>query len=196
MQRLLLGTTSGGKIREIKQALAELNIAITTIAEFNAPAVEEDGLTFEANACKKALHYARYAGCTALADDSGLEVDALQGAPGVYSARFAGETADDTANNKKLLEELVLIPAGQRQARFRCVLAVATPEGRCMTVDGVCSGTIGFAPQGELGFGYDPLFVLPNGRTMAQLSPEEKNILSHRGRALVKLKEALIDFLK
>jgi len=191
MQRLVLGTSNAGKVREIEKAFAELAIAVEIIPAYNMPSVEEDGLTFEDNACKKALHYACYAGCSAIADDSGLEVDALQGAPGVRSARFAGEHADDAANNTKLLAELSKVPPESRSARFRCVLAVATPDGHCVTVDGICSGTIGFVPQGEQGFGYDPLFVLPDGRTMAQLSLEEKNAISHRGRALEKLKELL-----
>lgn len=194
MQHLVLGTTNAGKVREIEKVLAELAITVETIAAYDIPSVEEDGLTFADNACKKARHYAHYTGQAALADDSGLEVDALEGAPGVYSARYAGEQADDAANNAKLLAALDNFPMEARSARFRCVLAIATPEGRCITVEGVCAGTIGFTPKGERGFGYDPLFILPDGRTMAELTVEEKNAISHRGQALQKLKELLRDF--
>lgn len=192
--RLVLGTTNTGKVREIERILADLPVTVETVVGYDIPEVVEDGETFTANACKKALHYAAHTGFFALADDSGLEVDALQGQPGVYSARYAGEQADDAMNNQKLLKSLHDVPAEHRTARFRCVLAVAAPDGRCVTTEGVCSGIIGFSPRGDQGFGYDPLFILPDGRTMAELSVEEKNRISHRGQALCKLKELLQHF--
>lgn len=192
--RLVLGTTNTGKVREIERILADLPVTVETVVGYDIPEVVEDGETFTANACKKALHYAAHTGFFALADDSGLEVDALQGQPGVYSARYAGEQADDAMNNQKLLKSLHDVPAEHRTARFRCVLAVAAPDGRCVTVEGVCSGIIGFSPRGDQGFGYDPLFILSDGRTMAELSVEEKNRISHRGQALCKLKELLRHF--
>lgn len=192
--RLVLGTTNTGKVREIERILADLPVTVETVVGYDIPEVVEDGETFTANACKKALHYAAHTGFFALADDSGLEVDALQGQPGVYSARYAGEQADDAMNNQKLLKSLHDVPAEHRTARFRCVLAVAAPDGRCVTVEGVCSGIIGFSPRGDQGFGYDPLFILSDGRTMAELSVEEKNRISHRGQALCKLKELLQHF--
>lgn len=192
--RLVLATTNKGKIREIEEVLAGLPVTAESISAYSFPPVVEDGQTFADNACKKALYYAAHTGSIALADDSGLEVDALQGRPGVYSARYAGEQADDELNNRKLLADMRDVPEGRRGARFRCVLAVAAPDGRCVTAEGVCSGVIAYAPRGEGGFGYDPLFVLPDGRTMAELPVDEKNRISHRGRALCKLRELLRHF--
>jgi XTP/dITP diphosphohydrolase len=155
----------------------------------------EDGDTFEANAVKKAVEIARATGCWALADDSGLEVDALGGAPGVYSARYAGEPCSNEANNEKLLREL----AGRenRAARFRCVIALSDPEGNARTVDGDCRGSIAHRERGTGGFGYDPLFV-PDGynETYAELSPEVKHSISHRGRALRKAHDAWAGLLR
>jgi XTP/dITP diphosphohydrolase len=193
--RLVIGTTNAGKIREIARVMHGFSITVETAANYEVPPVIEDGDTFAANACKKAIHYARYTGCVALADDSGLEVAALHGKPGVYSARYAGEHATDTMNNGKLLVELEKFSLPERGAQFRCVLAIATPGGRCETVEGICSGSIGFIPRGDQGFGYDPLFVLPDGRTMAELSIEEKNRISHRGQALQKLRLVLENFI-
>jgi XTP/dITP diphosphohydrolase len=146
--------------------------------------VEETGETFRDNAILKANAFARSAGLPALADDSGLEVDALGGAPGVRSARYAGPGASDADRIALLLRNLAHVPAAQRQARFRCTMALATPEGLVGTVDGTCEGEIAFAPRGSNGFGYDPVFLLPHlGRTMAELRDEEKHAISHRGRA-------------
>lgn len=192
--RLILATTNMGKVREIEKILADLPVAVETIDAFDFPPVVEDGKTFAENACKKARHYAAHTGCITLADDSGLEVEALQGQPGVYSARYAGKEANDAMNNDKLLQAMHDVPAGNRTARFRCVLAVAAPGGRCTMAEGVCSGTIGFTPRGDQGFGYDPLFVLADGRTMAELPAAEKNRISHRGQALRKLKALLQQF--
>ena len=145
----------------------------------------EDGDTFEANAVKKARIVARHTGRPALADDSGLEVDALDGTPGITSARFAGEGATDETNNARLLTLLDGIPEKKRTARFRCAIAIATPDGTVRTAEGCCEGRILHSPKGRWGFGYDPLFLLPeHGLTFSELPPEKKNRISHRGRAL------------
>ena len=155
--------------------------------------VEESGETFEENARIKAQAYARASGLVSLADDSGLEVDALGGAPGVHSARYAGPAATDSDRYRKLLDALTRIPEGQRSARFRCVVAIALPDGAIYTADGSCEGEIGFTPRGEHGFGYDPVFVVQGhaGRTMAELSPDVKNKISHRARALAAIQPVL-----
>ena len=154
--------------------------------------VEEDGRTFLENALKKARFYSRYFGRPTLADDSGLEVNFLRGEPGIYSARYAGEGASTPENNRKLLKEMQGVPLSKRGARFRCVLAVVSPEGKEVVVEGSCRGRIGFKEVGKKGFGYDPLFVLPSyGKTMAELSIEEKNRISHRGKALRKLRKII-----
>ena len=148
----------------------------------------EDGETFEANACKKALEMACYSGCLTLADDSGLVVAALAGAPGVHSARYAGEQGNDAANNAKLLTELTEVVDEKRQAAFCCVMALATPEGECQTFSGRVSGLIMRGERGDDGFGYDPLFMVPEyGKTMAELPLDIKNRISHRGAALKQL---------
>ena len=190
---IVLATRNPGKIEEIREALSGLDIAFRTLSDFpDLPEIREDGTTFRENAEKKALTVARATGLPALADDSGLEVDALGGAPGVRSARFAGEGADDRSNNRKLLDLLRGVPPERRTARFRCVLALAFPDGRVYTVEGTCEGRIVEDPAGEGGFGYDPLFLIPEeGRTFAQMTREEKNRISHRGRALSKLREVL-----
>lgn len=191
--RLVLATRNEGKVKEIREALSGLEVDLLTLLDFpEVPEVHEDGATFSENAKKKALTVAKFTGLPALADDSGLEVDALGGMPGVRSARFAGEGADDDANNRKLLELLKGLPPERRTARFRCVLALAFPDGEVYTVEGTCEGLIAEEPAGDGGFGYDPLFLIPEeGRTFAQMTREEKNSLSHRGRALRKLREVL-----
>jgi len=190
---LVLATRNPGKIKEIRETLSGLGLAFRTLSDFpDISEIHEDGTTFQENAKKKALTVARATGLPALADDSGLEVDALGGAPGVRSARFAGEGADDLSNNRKLLDLLRDVPPERRTARFRCALALAFPDGRVYTVEGTCEGRIVEDPAGEGGFGYDPLFlVLEEGRTFAQMTREEKNRISHRGRALSKLRELL-----
>lgn len=194
--KLLIATNNPGKVREYKDLLGDLSVA----AEITYPVqegldleVEESGETFEENARLKALAFARASGLLTLADDSGLEVDALDGAPGVRSARFAGPDASDADRYQKLLAELANVPASQRSARFRCVVALAQPDGTVHTADGTCEGEIGFDPRGEQGFGYDPVFVVTGygGHTMAELSPEIKNGISHRGRALVAIQPNL-----
>ena len=196
MKSLILATRNLGKLLEIRHILGP-EVTVTSLADLpSAPKIVEDGSTFEANAVKKARVVARHANCPALADDSGLEVDALGGAPGVFSARYAGENASDTRNNARLIEQLDGVPKEKRTARFRCVIAVATPDGAVRTAEGQCEGQILPAPRGQNGFGYDPLFLLPElGRTFAELSPEEKNRLSHRGLALRAARKILQEIL-
>ena len=183
--RLLIATRNEGKLREYQQLLADLPIPLTyLIQEGIAYDVEESGLTFIENAVHKAHEYARLSGLLTLADDSGLEVDALLGEPGIHSARYAGPGATDQDRYRLLLERLEGVPREQRSARFRCAIAVAQPGGETYTSEGVCEGVIAFAPRGEHGFGYDPVFLLPEqGKTMAELPPEVKNVISHRARA-------------
>lgn len=180
-------------MREIRNALKGMGLIIKTLNDFlDVPEVDEDGNSFAENGLKKARFYSKLLGKLTIADDSGLEVDALKGLPGVYSARYAGEGASDRENNQKLLREMEGLPVSKRGARFRCVLAIVSPDGREAVVEGSCRGRIGFKEAGRKGFGYDPLFFLPRfGKTMAQLSLEEKNRVSHRGKALRKLKNAI-----
>ena len=184
--RLVVASRNAHKIREIKQLTAHLPLEVVGVAELGeVPPVEEYGDTFRANAEKKAVQTARFLGEWVLADDSGLEVDALGGAPGVHSARFSGEGRGDVANNELLLEKLGDLPLSQRGAQFRCVIALASPRGEVQFSEGICRGVIGFAPKGSNGFGYDPLFIVPEqGCTFAELSSEEKNRISHRSRAM------------
>ncbi len=185
-RKLLLATRNQHKKRELQTMLADLNIQVMSLDEVpELPEVEEDGHSFAANAAKKARVTAAASGLACLADDSGLVVDALNGQPGIYSARFAGPQADDRANNRKLLQMMEGIPEGQRTAHFVCSVALVDSTGSVSTVEGSCPGRIIWQPQGEGGFGYDPLFV-PEGYSMtfAQIPPEEKNRISHRARAL------------
>ncbi|MBI3099503.1 MAG: XTP/dITP diphosphatase [Planctomycetes bacterium] len=187
MPDLLLGTRNLHKIREITAILAGLPLTLHDLREFpRAPEVEETGATFRANAELKARTWAAVTGLPTLADDSGLEVDALGGRPGVTSARYAGPGADDGANNRKLLEEMAGVPAGRRTARYRCVIVVAAPAGLLACAEGTCEGRMAESPRGDGGFGYDPLFLIAPvfTRTMAELPAEEKNRISHRARAL------------
>ncbi len=181
---LLIATGNRHKFAEISAILNFPHLSLISLSELTRmPKVVEDGETFEANAVKKAVTLAQSSGQWTLADDSGLEVDALNGEPGVWSARYAGEPSNDAANNRKLLANLDGV--ANRKARFRCVIALATPAGSASTVSGVCEGSLLTAEKGMGGFGYDPLFV-PNGYdlTFAELSPEIKNTISHRARAL------------
>ncbi len=189
---LLVATTNAGKLAEIAAALTNLPVRIVSLKQFpNAPAVIEDGATYEENALKKARTIAAFAGLPTLADDSGLEVDALGGAPGIYSARYSGENADDASNNRKLLDRLAGVPEERRGARFVCVLALFTSAGEWL-FRAECAGRVAFEPRGANGFGYDPLFLYPPlGRTFGELERETKSRLSHRGLALRKLKAAL-----
>jgi len=191
--RLAVATRNRGKIREIEEALRGLPLRLVTWKEFPGwPVPEEKGQTFEENALEKAESLARFSGIPSLADDSGLEVEALGGAPGVSSAHYAGRHGDDAANIARLLGEMEGVSREDREARFVCVLALAGPRGEKLLVREACEGRIAEEPRGEGGFGYDPVFV-PRGysRTMAELSLEEKNAVSHRGKALRRLRQLL-----
>jgi XTP/dITP diphosphohydrolase len=199
--RLLLSSGNAKKLAELAHVLASLDVEVVTPASIGGlPDVVEDQPTFRGNAAKKALSAARHARAWALADDSGLEVDALGGAPGVLSARFAGVHGDDAANNALLLERLRDVPDARRGARFVCALALARPDGALvLEVEGIARGTILRAPRGTRDFGYDPLFLFTEpgfaetGRGFAELTPEEKARVSHRGRALRELARRLPD---
>jgi XTP/dITP diphosphohydrolase len=197
VREIFVATENPGKLREIRESLGEMEVQILSLTDLPPlPAVEENGNTFLENALKKALTVAQRTGKLTIADDSGLEVDHLEGEPGVRSARFAGEGASDADNNRKLLQCLEGIPPSQRGATFCCVIAVVDPQGKKSWVEGSCRGLIGEKERGTLGFGYDPLFIIPElGKTLAELPLEEKNRISHRGKALVALKRALTDFL-
>ena len=194
---LLIATTNVGKFREFVDLLGDLPIDLKSLADFpHPPEVPEDGATYAANALHKALTLARWSGCSALADDSGLEVDVLHGAPGVHSARFAGPAQDSAANIAKLLSELNGVPPAQRTARFRCVIAVARPDGATVTTEGVCEGCIIESPRGSGGFGYDSVFLYPPlDQTFAEIAATGKNQLSHRARACERLRPQLLSFL-
>jgi XTP/dITP diphosphohydrolase len=186
---LLVATNNAGKIRELSQLLSGAPLRLRLLNEFKGVAeAEETGTTFAENATLKALHYSAHAGLLTLSDDSGLAVDALGGAPGVYSARYAGAHATYAERMAKLLGELEAAGGADRRARFVCVIAVADPSARTVeTFEGVCEGRIAHAPRGTNGFGYDPLFI-PDGhdRTFGELPEEVKHSLSHRARALAK----------
>jgi len=195
---IVLGTRNKKKVEEIRRITAGLPINVLSLDDFpDCPDTVEDRDTFEGNAVKKALEVAQCTGKPALADDSGLEVDALGGAPGVYSARYAAdaESGNDPKNYVKLLHDLRNIPSQERGARFVCCLALAYPDGRTRTFFGYAKGRIGHEPRGKKGFGYDPVF-LPESydRTFAEMTAEEKDGLSHRGKALEKLAEFLHSF--
>lgn len=186
--KIVLATKNEGKRQEFMDLLDRLPLEIVSLAGW--PEIEmppETGTTFAENALLKARRAAAGTGLPALADDSGLEVDWLGGKPGIFSARFAGEDKDDRRNNTKLLELLAGVPSEKRTCRFRCALAIVTPAGKEWVVEGTCEGRVAFAPRGSGGFGYDPLFYLPEyDCTMAELPPEVKNRISHRARAVVK----------
>jgi len=193
LRELVVATRNRGKIKEIQAYLEGVVEVVSCAADFKGfPETVEDGATFELNALKKAREAMAFTGQPALADDSGLVVDALGGRPGVYSARFAGEEADDTANNRRLLGELELVPLQQRKAAFVCALAFVAPDGAEQVFVGRVAGRILVSGQGDGGFGYDPLFLVDGfDRTMAELTIEEKNLISHRGQALRLFREYL-----
>lgn len=193
MVKLLIATLNPGKVREYEELLAGLPLELTYPAQEGLDIeVAETGESFAENARLKAAAYARASGLLTLADDSGLEVDALGGEPGIRSARYAGKGASDEDRYRLLLERLREVPWEERTARFRCVIAVATSEGQIRTAEGTCEGIIAFAPKGEHGFGYDPVFYFPEyGMTMAELSPATKNKISHRARAAQGVRDIL-----
>jgi len=193
-QRLVLATGNAGKLREMREILAPWQVDVRSLAEFTASAADETGLTFVENALLKARFAAQAAGRPAIADDSGLEVDALHGAPGIYSARYAGPGCDDAANNARLLRELEAVPDAGRAARYRCAMVyLRWPEDPAPVVaQAAWEGRIGRTPRGNGGFGYDPLFLVDDGvRSAAELAPADKNQRSHRGQALRALVAAL-----
>ena len=181
---IVLATKNAGKVKEFQQLLKNFPVEIKNLNDFGPiPEVEEDGTTFDDNAYKKASFTAKVLGLPAIADDSGLVVEALDGAPGVRSARFASENATDKENIEKLLHEMEGI--SNRKAAFECVISIAVPSGPALTYEGRCEGEITVKPEGTSGFGYDPIFYYPEyGKTFAEISGEEKNKVSHRGRAL------------
>jgi XTP/dITP diphosphohydrolase len=193
-KELVLASNNPGKAREIAQLLAGQQISVRPQSDFGAPEAAETGLSFVENAILKARNAALHGGLPAIADDSGIEVDALNGAPGIYSARYAGPGADDAANNAKLLQALAGTPEAERTARFQCVMVyLRHPDDPTPLIcQGTWEGRILEAPQGDGGFGYDPLFLVPDqGCSAAELAPEVKNRLSHRGQALRQLLAAL-----
>ena len=196
MIELLVGTTNRGKLDEVQGYLKGLPLKTLALLSLGTwPAVVEDGVTYEDNALKKARTLAEYSGYLTLADDSGLEVDALNGAPGIYSARYCGEQGNDEKNNEKLLEDLKRVTEGKRTARFVCVLALCAPKSHSAkewTVRESCEGRVAFSPTGQNGFGYDPIFFYPElGKTFGEIDRETKATVSHRGKALRKLAQFL-----
>ncbi len=188
MKRLVFATQNRHKAAELQSLLSSIEVEVVSLGEAGYPfEIVEDRPTFAGNAQKKAEEVARWIGGPALGDDSGLEVDVLNGQPGVWSARYAGVPSNDAANNAKLLEALHAVPA-PRTARFRCALALAEPGTATQIEQGTCEGEILTVPRGSSGFGYDPLFLLPElGRTLAELSPAEKNQRSHRAQAMARM---------
>ena len=207
--KVLAATNNAGKLKELRRILERMGHTVTSPREMGLNLdPEETGTTFAENARIKAEAFCRAAGLPTVADDSGLCVEALGGAPGVYSARYCGRHGDDAANNQKLLQNMAAVPAGKRAAKFVSAVCVLLPGGACRIFQGECPGRIGFAEQGTNGFGYDPLFIpdavgLPDGstapnaagRTYAQLADGEKDAISHRGRAMAAMAEALPELL-
>jgi len=197
-KRIVFGSRNQGKITEFGALLKDEAVTLLSWNDFDHPfSVNEDGETFWENAFKKAETTARITGEVSIADDSGLEVDYLNGKPGVFSARYAGPEASDQENNLRLLRELQGVPRSQRGARFVCAIAICAPDGTGEWVEGECRGSITESPRGEQGFGYDPLFFSPAlGKTFAELSQEEKNRISHRAQAVSKLRPLLRRYLR
>lgn len=195
MRRIVLATRNPGKAAELARMLADLPVEVRTLLDYpELLDLPEEGATYEANARSKALAVAQGVGEIALADDSGLEVDYLEGQPGVYSARFLGKQATDEDRNREILRRLEGVPPENRTARYRAVVALAFPDGRVYTFEGTCEGAIAMQPRGTGGFGYDPIFYLPDlDRTVAELTPQEKDLVSHRGQAVRKAREFLLE---
>jgi len=199
IEKIVLASGNKGKLREFSQVLGQWHIEVVPQSDFDVSDADETGLSFVENAILKARHAARATGLPALADDSGLEVDALNGAPGIYSARYSGEGATDAKNNAKLLEALQDVPEAERTARFRCVLAFMrhAEDPTPLICQGAWEGVILPQACGDNGFGYDPLFLIPElGKASAQLAPEQKNRLSHRGQAVQELIARIEPYLK
>jgi len=190
---LVVATRNKKKLLEIRELLAHLDFNVMSIGDFSCiPEIQEDGTTFEENAKKKAVQVAQITNRLTLADDSGLEIDYLGGQPGIHSARFAGVNATDEDRIKKVLDLLKGVPKRERKARFRCAIAIVSPDTQVEIVTGACEGEIAFEPRGSEGFGYDPVFLVPeHGKTFAELGSEKKNQISHRAIALKKAKELL-----
>ncbi len=185
MRRLLLATGNPGKLREFRRLLVGVPFEVVSPAEIGLTLeVDEDGASYAQNAAKKAEAFAAAGRCVALADDSGIEVDALDGRPGLHSARFGGPGLDDHDRLKLLLRELVGVPVDRRSARYRAVVAIACPGRETGLFDATWEGRVGFASRGERGFGYDPVFELSDGRTSAEMTDVEKDAVSHRGQAV------------
>lgn len=193
-REVVVATNNPGKILEIREILKDLPYQVLPIRTLDENfSVEEDGLTYAENAIKKARYAVLCTGRLAIADDSGLEVDALGGIPGMYSARFGGQHLSQTEKNVLLLQKLA--DSTDRSARFRCVIAVVSPQGEVETMEGICEGRIGTEERGTFGFGFDPIFIVPEYQsTMAELDPEVKNRISHRAKALLQLPEILARF--
>jgi XTP/dITP diphosphohydrolase len=192
--KIIVATGNMNKLREMREILGSDNVTLTCLKDEGLENVEiiEDGKTFEENAIKKALTIAKVAGVPVLADDSGLVVDALGGEPGIYSARYLGRDTSYDYKNQYIIDKLAGLEGDERSARFVCACAVAWPDGKVITTEGVIEGQIGFEIKGENGFGYDPIFYLPErGMTTAEISAEDKNEISHRGRALTAMYEKL-----
>lgn len=196
-KRIIFATGNAGKMKEIRMILADLGIPVVSMKEAGITAdIEENGTTFEENAIIKAKTIMEMTGEIVMADDSGLEIDYLDGAPGIYSARFMGEDTSYDIKNRALIEKLDGVSDEKRTARFACSIACALPDGRILTSYGAMEGQIGYEIKGENGFGYDPIFYLPEyGCSSAEISPEQKNELSHRGKALRSMKEKLQEIL-
>ncbi|MCI8509061.1 MAG: XTP/dITP diphosphatase [Lachnospiraceae bacterium] len=193
MEKLIFATGNEKKMKEIRMILGDLDYEILSMKEAGITAdIVEDGSTFEENAMIKATAISKLTNCLVLADDSGLEVDYMDKMPGIYSARWLGEDTSYTVKNRKIIENLEGVPDEKRTARFVCAIAAAFPDGRVLTKRGTIEGIIGYEERGSNGFGYDPIFFLPEyGKTTAELDPEEKNKVSHRGKALEMIKKEL-----
>jgi len=194
MDKIVFATTNEGKVKEIKEILGDFPIEVVSMKEMGITAdIEENGATFEENSLIKARALVKLTGLPALADDSGLEVDYLNGEPGIYSARYLGRDTDYDYKNNYIIDKLSEAEGEERSARFVCVISLVLPDGREFVERGVVEGLIGYEQKGENGFGYDPIFYLPEyGKTSAELPPEEKNRISHRGKALTAMKKLIV----
>jgi len=194
---LIVATKNKKKLEEIKEILKDLDLKITSLADYpKVPRIIENGKTFKENAIKKAVKIAAFTQKLTLGEDSGLEVIALGGKPGIYSSRFSGKNKSDFQNNLKVLKLLNGLPLSKRRARYVCAVALADKNGLIKVVEGTCSGLIGFEPKGHFGFGYDPLFIIPRyKKTFAQLGPKIKHKISHRFKALKKAKVIVRSYL-